>query len=270
MVAGKLPFDGTPGEVMGQHLHAPLPLGQLRHVQQPVVTLIKFLLDKDPAKRPQSPSELQTLLREVQAALDVKVQVKPRGALQTPSERRAKARGRRKPSRANAGKHVLRGEIRGRTSRRLADPWELTPFLSAKLESFIGREWLFEGINEWRTKSSQPALLIIGEPGVGKSSIVAALSHENRAGQVLAYHCCRVDTPATLDPANFVRSLVAMLSARLDGYASMLKESLVADNCQARSPEGDLIGLDHVSHGKSAAEIDDVSTCDLRSVNCEP
>ncbi len=270
MVAGKLPFDGTPGEVMGQHLHAPLPLGQLRHVQQPVIALIKFLLDKDPAKRPQSPSELQTLLREVQAALDVKVQVKPRGALQTPSERRAKARGRRKPGRASAGKDVLRGEIRGRTPRLLADPWELTPFLSAKLESFIGREWLFEGINEWRTKSSQPALLIIGEPGVGKSSIVAALSHENRDGQVLAYHCCRVDTPATLDPANFVRSLVAMLSARLDGYASMLKESLVADNCQARSPEGDLIGLDHVSHGKSAAEIDDVSTCDLRSVNCEP
>jgi WD40 repeat protein/serine/threonine protein kinase len=228
MVAGKLPFDGTPGEVMGQHLHAPLPLGQLRHIQQPVIALIKFLLDKDPAKRPQSPLELQTLLRKVQAALDVKVQVKPRGALQTPSEVQAKARGGRKP-RAKAGKDVLHGETRGRIPGRLDDPWDLTPFLFAKLESFTGREWLFEVIDEWRTKSSQSALLIIGEPGVGKSSIVAALIDQNREGQVLAYHCCRADTPATLDPANFVRSLVAMLSARLDGYASRLAESLVAD-----------------------------------------
>ena len=124
---------------------------------------------------------------------------------------------------------MLRRETRGRTRGRLAEPWDLTPFLFAKLESFTGREWLFEGINEWRTKSSQPALLIIGEPGVGKSSIVAALAHENRDGQVLAYHCCRADTPATLDPANFVRSLAAMLSARLDGYASMLEESVIAD-----------------------------------------
>ena len=63
--------------------------------------------------------------------------------------------------------------------------------------------------------SPQCVLLIVGEPGIGKSAIVAALVHENPEGQVLAYYCCRADTPATLDPARFVRSIAAMVSARL-------------------------------------------------------
>jgi predicted ATPase len=59
-------------------------------------------------------------------------------------------------------------------------------------------------------------LLITGEPGIGKSAIVAALVDGNSEGQVLAYHCCRADTPATLEPARFVRSLAGMLAARLE------------------------------------------------------
>jgi hypothetical protein len=47
---------------------------------------------------------------------------------------------------------------------------------------------------------------------------VAALVDNNPDGQVLAYHCCRADTPATLEPARFVRSLAGLLAARLEGY----------------------------------------------------
>jgi len=58
MVAGKTPFQGTPGEVMHQHLHAPLPLDELEGVPQPLVVLLEALLEKDPAKRFQNPGEL--------------------------------------------------------------------------------------------------------------------------------------------------------------------------------------------------------------------
>jgi apoptotic protease-activating factor 1-like protein len=74
--------------------------------------------------------------------------------------------------------------------------------------------------------------LIIGQAGVGKSTIVAALVHENPGGQVLAYHCCRADTPATLEPAGFVRSLAAMLSAQLADYAAMLEDSAIVNALQ--------------------------------------
>src|SRR6202022_2753422 len=135
--------------------------------------------------RPQSPYELRTLLGEVRAALDANRQVN------LPCDRKVVEPGR-------------------------AAHWDFASFLAAKLKGFTGRKWLFQEIDEWRAKGPQPALLIIGETGIGKSAIVAALVHENPDGQVLAYHCCRADTPATLEPAGFVRSVVAMFAARLD------------------------------------------------------
>jgi WD40 repeat protein len=119
---------------------------------------------------------------------------------------------------------ALRGETPERSWRPLLEPWDFAPFLLEKRNHFTGRKWLFRELDEWRRKEAPPALLITGEPGIGKSAIVAALVHENPEGQVLAYHCCRADTPATLEPARFVRTLAGMLAARLEGYAEMLED----------------------------------------------
>src|SRR5499427_7265313 len=51
MLTGKTPFGGTPGEVMYQHQHAPLPLADLEGVPQPLVVLLEALLEKDPCRR---------------------------------------------------------------------------------------------------------------------------------------------------------------------------------------------------------------------------
>jgi eukaryotic-like serine/threonine-protein kinase len=72
MLAGKVPFGGTTAEVMSLHLHAPLPLGQLKHVPKPLVILLQYMLAKDPGQRPQDPAALQGALRAVQKALDSK------------------------------------------------------------------------------------------------------------------------------------------------------------------------------------------------------
>jgi len=58
MVTGKTPFRGTPAEVMHQHQHAALPIGQLESVPQPIIVLLEILLDKDPCRRFQNPVEL--------------------------------------------------------------------------------------------------------------------------------------------------------------------------------------------------------------------
>src|SRR4029077_6980736 len=125
-----------------------------------------------------------------------------------------------------------RGKTRAPNVGLLIEPCDFTPFLVAKLKGFTGRQWLFQEINDWLAKGAQPALLIIGEPGIGKSSIVAALVHENPDGQVLAHHCCRADTPATLEPARFVRDLSVRLSAELNEYAARLSDPLIADALQ--------------------------------------
>jgi WD40 repeat protein len=111
----------------------------------------------------------------------------------------------------------------------LPQPWDFTPFILEKRKHFVGREWLFRKIDRWRVSSPQSVLLIVGEPGIGKSATVATLVHENPEGQVLAYHCCRADTPATLEPARFVRSIAAMVSARLEGFSAMLDDPVIKE-----------------------------------------
>src|ERR1700747_3211154 len=59
-------------------LPASLPPEEVDHVPQPAVSLVKSLLDKDPARRPQTPYELHCLLRELTTALDPRGQVESR------------------------------------------------------------------------------------------------------------------------------------------------------------------------------------------------
>jgi TolB-like protein len=70
MLAGKVPFSGTTAEVMSLHLHAPLPLGQLKQVPKPLVVLLQYMLAKDPGQRPPDPAALQGALRAAQKALE--------------------------------------------------------------------------------------------------------------------------------------------------------------------------------------------------------
>ena len=81
MLLGRVPFRGSPSELMYQHQHAPLPLEQLKDVPQSFVVLLERLLQKDPAKRPQSPAELQALLRTLRRTQNLRW---PTPASQTP------------------------------------------------------------------------------------------------------------------------------------------------------------------------------------------
>jgi eukaryotic-like serine/threonine-protein kinase len=69
MLTAKVPFEGNRQEVMSKHRLAPLPMDQLNHLPVPAVRLLQFMLEKNPAERPQNPLELQSALRAVRAAL---------------------------------------------------------------------------------------------------------------------------------------------------------------------------------------------------------
>jgi eukaryotic-like serine/threonine-protein kinase len=68
MVTGEVPYRGSPAEVMYQHRHKSLPIEQLEGVPQPVVALLEVLLEKTPAHRFQTPTELLELLARVRDA----------------------------------------------------------------------------------------------------------------------------------------------------------------------------------------------------------
>jgi serine/threonine protein kinase len=72
MVTGRVVFRGSPAEVMHQHQHIPLPVEQLEGVPQPVVVLLEVLLEKDPGRRFQNPTELLKAMPTITGAIDAR------------------------------------------------------------------------------------------------------------------------------------------------------------------------------------------------------
>ena len=70
MVTGRALFRGAPADIMYQHQHAELPGDQLEGIPQPVVVLLKVLLEKDPARRFQTPAELLEAISAIVDSID--------------------------------------------------------------------------------------------------------------------------------------------------------------------------------------------------------
>jgi WD40 repeat protein len=118
---------------------------------------------------------------------------------------------------------------RNRTFQDNPQPRDFTNFIVSKRFGFIGRDWLFDQVEDWRVaRTNERSLLITGDPGSGKSAFLAELIHRSSDRLVLAHHFCQWDTPSTLNPAGFVRSLVAMIASNVAGYAVHLNVSAIA------------------------------------------
>jgi serine/threonine protein kinase len=85
MVTGHVIFRGSPAEVMYQHQHAPLPVQQLKDVPEPVFVLVAALLEKDPGRRFQNPTELLKAIPAVVDALDRGRRITRQNLRKTPS-----------------------------------------------------------------------------------------------------------------------------------------------------------------------------------------
>jgi hypothetical protein len=112
-------------------------------------------------------------------------------------------------------------------------------------KNFIGREWLLGKVaqkwdpnaigdlqecedepggelEEWRTHQSGKRIFwLVGEPGSGKSAIVARLSHSARA-RVIAVHFCRYDQPIRRNAKNIICSIAWQMATRLGDYRTAL------------------------------------------------
>jgi serine/threonine protein kinase len=85
MVTGHVVFRGSPAEVMYQHQHAPLPLDLLEAIPQPVVVLLDVLLEKDPGRRFQNPTELLKAIPTITDAIDARRRITLQSLHKTPS-----------------------------------------------------------------------------------------------------------------------------------------------------------------------------------------
>jgi len=152
MLTGEVPFRGTPSEVMYRHQHAPLPLEQLEDVPQPVVVLLQALLEKDPARRFQNPTELLKAIPMVTDALDRELRITRQRLQKAPST--ASLVGTRKPQARFAPKKISVARLPITGSDVFGRDEDIT---------FLDRAWANKDVN---------VVTIVAWAGVGKSTLV--------------------------------------------------------------------------------------------------
>ena len=152
MVTGYVVFTGSPAEVMYQHQHTPLPLDQLEAIPQPVVVLLELLLEKDPARRFQSPSEFLRAIPTITGAIDARRRITPQTLHRTPS---AVSRvGTRKPSVRSGPKKISVAKLPVTGSDLFGREEDI---------AFLDDAWANQDVN---------VVTIVAWGGVGKSTLV--------------------------------------------------------------------------------------------------
>ena len=128
--------------------------------------------------------------------------------------------------------------------------FNLTDYLTTARENFIGRQWLYQEIeNVFYPTQAVPGVLIIGDPGAGKSALSAQLvcsrtSSRKIHDHVLGYHLCKHSDKNTQIAGKFVRNLAEMIARRLPEYGyivsnnSHILRSLTTDCVTIQDPVG--------------------------------
>ena len=99
-------------------------------------------------------------------------------------------------------------------------PIEFDKLIADLTTGFVGRQWLFEKVDAWSKKPSARCLLLVAEPGAGKSAFAAQLV-KSRA-DIAAHHFCIAGQSDTIVPTNILLSIAAQLMRRVPGYAEAL------------------------------------------------
>jgi archaellum biogenesis ATPase FlaH len=108
-------------------------------------------------------------------------------------------------------------------------------YARGRLEGFTGREWLVEKVRAWLGRADAPPfLLILGEPGIGKSAFAAHLWLYH--GLPHAVHFCIAGRSGTVEPLSFLESLNAQLKDKLPGFAEAFRQVQEEQYAEARQP----------------------------------
>jgi len=91
-------------------------------------------------------------------------------------------------------------------------------------EGFTGREWIFSEIDHWLKHTDERFFLLTGEPGIGKSALIARFIQ--RQHDVAAYHFCIAGRNSTITPSTVLRSLAAQLADALPTYGEALANTI--------------------------------------------
>jgi dephospho-CoA kinase len=92
-------------------------------------------------------------------------------------------------------------------------------------QGFTGRGWVVDAVEDWlRDPGGAPAFLLTGNPGAGKSAVMAHLARQ--LPQVAVLQFCRAENSQMLRADAFVRSVAAQLTTQLPSNAEALQDQM--------------------------------------------
>ena len=120
---------------------------------------------------------------------------------------------------------------------------------TARGETFIGRHWLYREVEDSLEDDNVAGVLVIGNPGAGKSAwasqlICSRTTSSTIHSHILGYHLCKYSDKNTQMAGKFVRNLAEMIARRLPEYgylvssSSYIQRSLDLDCIQNQDPVG--------------------------------
>jgi hypothetical protein len=123
--------------------------------------------------------------------------------------------------------------VSGRRAGLLMDDYR--KFVADRTTGFVGREWCLEVVADWLRQGAPRIMLIVGEPGCGKSALAGKLTElscddahmrhpEFAPGFLSAVHFCSSGDARWSDPIRFVKSVSEQLAVSCPGFAQALVE----------------------------------------------
>ena len=130
-----------------------------------------------------------------------------------------------------------------------------------RAEDFVGRQWVLSEVVEWSEHQTGRYLLILGEPGIGKTALAAWLAGAGpapggpaaqrldalRQSWAAVHFCIARGQRGTVNAGGFARSLAEQLAQRYDSFATAAIERIAPEvniSLVARENWGTMIGAE--------------------------
>lgn len=141
---------------------------------------------------------------------------------------------------------------------------ELPQIVAKNIQYFTGRTWLLSPLLQWLSQSKDRMFLIVGGPGIGKSTIIAwlagwgpLLADVDAKQQVVEFrssvgaaHFCSFASGGSVDPKTFTQNIVKQLALHINGFSDALLASFpepirvdVKQQVDKVEPGGNVVGI---------------------------
>lgn len=114
-------------------------------------------------------------------------------------------------------------------------------FSSNNSDVFIGREWLINDVLSVLNDDAARAVLVISEPGLGKTAFIKELINGKKKLNILAYYFCHKDIKHTLKTSTFVSSIITQISSKIEEYSIYISKNKSNEEYSHKNLEDDPI-----------------------------